>query len=157
MLVMCFLQPAHCFKMTSIESSRTSAYSEDLHWRMVWQREALGNSYEEVARSLCVDKATVWRTVALFHSTGKVSKKPYPKEKAHKKLTTPAQFLVLHLVCQSPGIYLSEIQTQLQQTLLMDVSISTICRFLQNSGFTRQKLQITALQRDEFFCQKYID
>ena len=103
---------------------------------MIWQREAVGNSYEEVARSLCVDKATVWRTVALFHSTGKVSKKPYPKEKAHKKLTAPAQ-------------------TKLQQTLLVDVSISTICRFLQNSGFTRQKLQITALQRDEFLRQKY--
>ena len=69
--------------MTSIESARSSAYSEDIRWRMVWQTEALG----------------------------RVTKRSYPKEKAHRKLTTPAQLLILHLVCQTPGILLHEIQT----------------------------------------------
>jgi len=40
--------------MTSCKPTRSSAYSEDLHWRMVWQREALGYDYEWVARSLCL-------------------------------------------------------------------------------------------------------
>ena len=116
---------------------------------MVWQKEALGLIYEEVANNLGVDKATVWRTVSLFQETGNVTKKVYPKEKAFRMLTTPAQLLSFHLVCQNPGIYLSEIQTELQQTLLLSVSISTICKFLKKNGFTRQKLRITALQRDE--------
>ena len=30
----------------SIESKRSSAYSEHLRWRMFWQREALGYTYE---------------------------------------------------------------------------------------------------------------
>ena len=105
--------------MTSIEPARTSAYSEDLRWRMIWQKEALGLTYEEVAKNLGVDKATVWRTVSLFQETGNVTKKVYPKEKAFRMLTTPAQLLIFHLVCQNPGIYLSEIQTELQQTLLL--------------------------------------
>ena len=114
---------------TSIEPARTSAYSEDLRWRMVWQREALGHSYEEVAKNLGVDKATVWRTVSLFNETGSVSKKVYPREKAFRVLTTPAQLLILHLICQKPGIYLSEIQTELQEALLIGVSISTIGKY----------------------------
>ena len=142
--------------MTSIESARSSAYSEDIRWRMVCQTEALGHNYSEVARNLCVDQSTVCRTVSLFHETGRVTKRSYPKEKAHRKLTTPAELLILHLVCQTPGILLNEIQTSLLQILLVDVSISTICRFLYKSGFTRQKLKITALQRDEFLCQRYI-
>ena len=129
-----------------MESGRSSAYDEDLRWRMVWQRYGLGNSYDQIARNLCVDKATVWRTANLFNTTGKVSKRPYPKERAFRKLTAPAQLLVLHLVCSQPGISLNEIQYELEKVLLLKVSISTICRCLYNSGFTRQKLQITASQ-----------
>ena len=38
----------------------------------------------------------------------------------------------------------------------MNIHISNICRFLQKSGFTRQKLRITATQRDDFLRQQYI-
>ncbi len=34
--------------MTSIESARFSAYSDDLRWRMVWQREGVGLTVEQV-------------------------------------------------------------------------------------------------------------
>ena len=62
------------FKM-SCQPDRSSAYAEDLRWRMVWQRDGLGYSYARIARNLCVDKSTVWRTVQLFHVTGDVAKK----------------------------------------------------------------------------------
>ena len=39
--------------------------------------------------------------------------------------------------------------------LLLDVDLSTTCRFLHNIGFTRQKLCLVAKQRDEFIHQKY--
>ena len=73
----------------SFEPSRSSAYSEDLRWRMVWQKEALGYTCTKIAENLCVDKSTVSRTLTLFHSTGSVSKKPYPEGRAFRKLTPP--------------------------------------------------------------------
>lgn len=83
-------------------------------------------------------------------------KKCQRADKAFRKLTTPAQLLILHLVIEKPGMYLKEIQEVLQHDLLIEVETSTICRFLHTSGFTRQKLCLVALQRDEFFRQKFI-
>ncbi len=139
--------------MASCEPGRTSAYSEDLRWRMVWQREALGSACGVIAQSLSVDRSTVRRTVELFHATGSVSKRPY---RAFRKLTTPAQLLTLHLVVQRPGIYLHEVQRELESVLLLSVSLSTICRFLHDSVFTRHRLRHVALQRDAFLREKYI-
>ena len=140
----------------SYESNRTSAYSEDLRWRMVWQREALGCTYDQIAANLGVDKSTVQRTVQLLFQSGSVSKRPYPKEKAFKKLTVPAQLFILNLVVDNPGMYLDEVQKQLETTLMLEVSLSTICRFLCDSGFTRKKLQKVALQQDKFLREQYI-
>ena len=101
----------------SCEPHRTSAYSEDLRWRMVWQSEALGYSQIKVAENLGVDRSTVSRTMQLFSTTGSVSKKPYPKEQAYRKLTTPAGLLILNLVVLKPGVYLQEIQEELMKLL----------------------------------------
>ena len=51
--------------MTSCEPGRTRAYaySEDLRWRIVWQREALGKKCKDVASNLGVDTVTVSRVV----------------------------------------------------------------------------------------------
>ena len=142
--------------MTSYEPERTSAYSEDLRWRMVWQREALQYGYDNIGSNLGVDRSTVIRTVALFRATGTVSKKEYPKERAARELTTPAQLFVLNLVVQRPGIYLHEIQEELEEFVMVSVSLSTICRFLHTSGFTRQRLRTVALQQDSFLRQQFI-
>ena len=65
---------------SSCEASRTSAYSQGLRWRIVWQREALNLSVREVAGNLCVDPSTISRITTLFRTTGDVAKKPYPNE-----------------------------------------------------------------------------
>ena len=97
----------------------------------------------------------MWRTIELFRCTGQVAKKPYPKENASRKLTAPAQHFILHLVLDNPGIYLHEIQAQLKEQLLL-VNVSTICRFLHSSGFTRQRICTTALQQDGLLRQQYM-
>ena len=140
----------------SYEPSRRGAYSDNLRWRMVWQREALGFTYDQIAANLGVDKSTVQRTVQLFLNTGSVCKRPYPKEKAFRKLTQPAQLFILRLVVDNPGMYLDEIQRQLKTMLMLEVSLSTICRFLHDNGFTRKKLQKVALQQDKFLREQYI-
>ena len=97
---------------TSIESARSSAYSEDLRWRIIWQQKALGYSCQEVAKNLCIDKSTVSRISHRFLLTGMVSKRKYPKEKAQRKITTPVQ--IFQLVLRRTGIFLEEIQKELQ-------------------------------------------
>lgn len=89
-------------------------------------------------------------------NTGSVTKRPYPKGRAAKKLTYPAQLLIFYLVMEKPGITLHEIQEELLDLLLIDIDVSNICRCLHQSGFTRQKIRISALQKDELLRQQYI-
>ena len=99
----------------SCEERRTSAYSADLRWRMVYQVKALGKSYQEVAESLNVDKSTVSRIVALYESSSDVTPKRYPPNSGTSTLTEVDKFIMLELVIDRPGIYLREIQRELEE------------------------------------------
>ena len=141
---------------TSCESKRTSAYSENIRWRMVYQVKALKKSCCEVARSLNVDASKVCRVTGLFDRTGDVSPKAHSANPGTAKLTEIDKFIILELAIDKPGIYLREIQEQLHSETGTEVDMSTVCRFLHASGFTRQKLIITAKQRSEFLRAQYL-
>lgn len=130
--------------MASCETWRQTAYDDDVQWRMVWQR---GYSYSVIGSNLNVDKATVHQSIQFFHNTGKVSKKSYPTD-VNTVLTSTAQLFIVNLVVTNPGIYLREIQAELCQMLIMNISLSSICKFLHKSGFTHQKLCCVVLQQD---------
>lgn len=49
-----------------------------------------------------------------FHATGSVGKKIYPRDRAFRKLTYPAQMLIVQIV-------LHEIQAELLLTLMLEV------------------------------------
>ena len=83
--------------MASCEPKRTSAYSEDLRWKMVYQSEILGLTYDSIAQNVGVDASTVWRTEKLFQETGNVEKQSYRKERAYRDLTDAAKFVLLTL------------------------------------------------------------
>ncbi len=136
--------------MASCEPSRTSAYSEDLRWRIVWQREGLNKKCKDIASNLGVDAATVCRTLSLFRHTGSVHKKSYPSGRAFRKLSLALECMIVHIVLMRPGIFLREIQRELLKETGADVSLSTICKLLHRNGFTRQRLRIVASQRDDF-------
>ncbi len=129
----------------SCEPARSSAYSEDLRWKIVWQREGLELTLDEVAANLCVYVSTVHRVVKHFSTSGTVGKKSYSSINRPTKLTKPVQLTILHLVLEKPGIYLWEIQQELQWLYALDIAPSTICMFLK----TRKKMQLVALQRNE--------
>ena len=120
--------------MTSFEPKRSSAYAEDLRWRVVWQIEGLQYTQEQVARNLNIHQSTVSRITNLFRTTGNVCKKVKSADSAFRVLTNPAQVLILTLVVERPGVFLREIQEELQRTLLIEADVSTICRFLHSSG-----------------------
>ena len=142
--------------MATCEPKRCSAYSEDLRWRMVWQREVLDLKYEEIAKNLNVDASTVCRTVQLFHETGFVTKREYPKECLPRKLTEPVQLYILHLVLSKPGIYLHELQKQVFEVTGVELSESSICKFLHDSNFSRQTMTLRATQIDENLRARFV-
>ena len=86
-----------------------------------------------------MDKSTVLRTVALFEETGDVHKRKCPPNAGMTKLTDLGKLIVLKVVISRPCIKLKEVREELRQTTGTDVNESTICRFLKESGFTRQK------------------
>ena len=102
---------------------------------------------QEAEDNLSVDESTVWRTIKLFELKGTVSKRPYPRRK-QKKMTDTVKLLILNLIVDNPGIYLREVQDELYSLAGIDISITSICNFLKESGFTRQKMRKIARQRD---------
>ena len=117
------------------EPGRTKAYHVDLRRRMVWQRLVNNCTIKEVAASLYVAEATVWRIVDRFQYTGDVSANlATPRE---HRLHDHDEFVLIELVCENPSIHLHEIQTQLLQITETDASAATLCHTLGSLGFTR--------------------
>ena len=56
MRIFCIVKLA---RMTSSQPSRSSAYSEDLRWKIIWQRFSLELPVKSVARNLSIDESTV--------------------------------------------------------------------------------------------------
>ena len=98
----------------SSEPKRSSAYSDDVIWRIIWQKEVLKLTDKEVAANLCISPSTVQRFVTVFKTTGRVSKRSYPSEQAHRSITKPAEVFIIDLLLGKPGIYLREVQFELE-------------------------------------------
>ena len=144
---------------TSCERDRTSPYAEDLRWRMVWQREGLGLTLQQISNNLNVDKSTVQRVTSSFKESGTVSKKAYPRGdhvKPNKKLSSSVKLYIMHYVLQKPSSYLWELQMELRTSLHLEISLTSLSRFLKENNFTRQKLSLIARQRNESLRQEYI-
>jgi len=87
------------------------------------------------------------RVLARFHATGDVASTRPPGSRSD--LTTIDELVILENVIERPGIYLHELQTDLLQVTGTDVCVSTICRFLKRSNFSRKKLSRIARQRND--------
>jgi transposase len=135
---------------TSCEPGRRKAYSEDVRWRIIWQKEVMGLTVREVASNLGVGVGTVWRMKELFYNTGSIQKRTYPVNRhPEKKLTDPVKILILQTVAERPQVYLREIQNIVQCYTGFDVSPSLLCGYLKDMNFSRQRMKIVAKQRDE--------
>ena len=130
----------------SADPYRTSAYSADMRWRMVYQREGLGLPCRQVASNLNVDPSTVSRVVSRFNETGNVDVQP--RSGAPMKLSAFDEFLIMENILERPDMYLHVLQSDIKQTTGADVDVSTICRFLKRNNFSRKKLSHIALQRN---------
>jgi len=65
--------------------------------------------------------------------------------------------VILEVVIDQPRIFLRELQNELANTTGIQVDVSTVCRFLHATGFTRQKKMVLyAIQRSELACSQYL-
>ncbi len=62
------------------------------------------------------------------------------------KLSRADQLHVLELVIEKPSIYLHELKLELEARGT-HVHVSTICRFLHQSRFSRKKMRMIAIQQ----------
>ena len=115
---------------------------------------ALGLTCYEIAQKLNTDVSMVYRIICQFRATGDVSKRLH--QPSSNKLSNPVQLFILNLIVATPGIYLREIQKELKDSLGVEVDKSTIWKFLHKNSISRQKMRITAIQRNEALRQKFI-
>lgn len=64
--------------------------------------------------------------------------------------------MILETVIDQPGVFLRELQSKLESTTGTQVDVSTICRFLHATGFTRQKMVVHAIQGSEVLRSQYL-
>ena len=98
---------------SSAEPHRTSAYSSDLRWRMVYQKELLGLTCREVGENLNVDASTVSRVVSRFYQTGDVDE--HAKSGRPTTLTAYDEFVILENILTRPSTSLREIVHDMKQ------------------------------------------
>ena len=87
----------------SFEPSRSKAYSDDMKWRMVYQRHMTGLTCERIAENLNVDPSNVCRTVKRFDEEGTVEARK--NIGAEKTLIAYDELLIIQTVLDRPSIY----------------------------------------------------
>lgn len=131
------------------------AYADDLRWRAVWLHVIQRKSCAEIAGLLYMCEKTVQRYIALFNATGSVAPKEH-RTGPDRVLTEVEQLTLLQAVIHDPTMFLHEMQQYLNTNAGIQVHVSTICRTLKRLGFTRQKVQVIALQRSEELRIKFM-
>ena len=125
----------------SAEPGRKKAYSEDIRWRIVWQKIALNCSFRDIAQNLNVSTGTAYNIYKLFETTGNVD--PMTPPVREHKLDTDDECFVISMVLENPSLQLCELCAAVQDFSGHDrVSASTICRLLKRNGLSRKKIQM---------------
>ena len=137
----------------SAEPSRTTGYSRDIGWRVVWQKVGMGLTYRQVASRLQIGLGTSHRIFERFRDTGSLSpQQRHGKRRPNsRKLDDLHELYILGIIADNPGLYLHEVTCRIKEATNVVVDGSTVCRLLRRNGFTRKKIVQTAKQR----CSEY--
>ena len=141
----------------SAEPGRKAPYSNDLRWRVVWQRVGMEHTFREIANNLCLSLGTVHNHFKRFQTTGEVAPTVCNRDST-RMLSPHDELIIVGLLLDDPSMYLSEVCQKISTLAGLEVSPATICRVIHRNGFTRKKLQQTALQRSveyrgQFFAE----
>ena len=104
-----------CAKSIMGEPGRRKSYSEDLRWRIVYQRHLMGLKYREISQNLTVSVSTVARVVDRFERTGEVTRRVKPA--TERILHEHDVFVLMQIVLERPSTGYSERLHRLQECL----------------------------------------
>ena len=134
--------------MASAEPGRKSPYSNDLRWRIVYQKLGKNYSYRKIANNLNISISTVYRVFNRFIQTDSINCNNRPTRiESMRKLSRNDELYVIGIVFDNPTMYIDEICHEVFDATGITVSASTICRLLKAYGITRKKVQFVAIQR----------
>ena len=140
----------------SCEPGRTTAYSVDMRWRVVWQRIAMGLSFRAISHRLNIAVGTAFNIYNRFVQTGSVEAKKVKKRPEKFTLDHHHRLYIIAIVLENPSTYLKEICFKIKQITNMIVTPSMICKILSRHGFSRKKIQHVALQRSLIYRAAYL-
>ena len=110
------------------EPGRHKSYSEDLRWRIVYQRHLMGLNYKEISQNLMFSVSTVVRIVDRIERTREVTQSVKPG--TERLLHEHNVFVLMQIVLERPTIYLHELQQALTQTtgrFVSETNILVVC------------------------------
>ena len=140
----------------SAEPARTTAYSADIGWRVVWQHMGMNMTYKQIGSRLQIAPSTAHRIFNRFKATGDVVARRQPSRPEARHLDGHHEVLILGIICDNPTVYLREICSMIAEATSVCVSASTVCRLLKRNGFIRKKVQNVAKQRSLQYRAEFI-
>jgi transposase len=120
-----------------MECAVPAAKSRDLRERVVTAYANGEGSFSEVARRFMVGEATVNRWVTAMRKTGRLD--PLPKGGSAPKLSEEQRAALRDWVTAECDLTLVQLADRLRDTFGVDVSITTVSRWLIRMGFTLKK------------------
>ncbi len=116
-------------------------YSDDLRWRMVYQRLFYERSIEEIAAQLFVCPKTVYRTLSTFWNTGDVKPCRMGRPTGSVSLFPHEEYIIIDCLLRTPQIQLNEIASHIINATGSAFGPETLCRALYRLGITRKKVR----------------
>ena len=123
-----------------IFSKMPRPYSDDLRWRMIYQRIFYQRSYVEIASQLFVCPKTVYRTVRTFMHTGDVKHCRLGRPTSSITLCPHEEYIIMDCILREPQIQLNEIANHISNTTASAFGPETLSRAIYRLGLTCKKV-----------------
>ena len=102
-------------------------YSDDLRWRMVYQKLFFEKSYEEIALQLFVSPKTVYPTISTFLNMGDVKPCRLGRPTGSITLLPHEEYIIMDCLLCSPQIQLHEIANHISNATGSAFGPRTLC------------------------------
>ena len=113
-------------------------YSDDLRWRMVYQRLFFEKSHEEIALQLFVSPKALYRTISTFLNTGNVKPCRLGCPTGSITLFPHEEYIIMDCLLRSPQVQLHEMANHISNATGSAFGPRRLCRAVYRLGITRK-------------------
>ena len=121
-------------------SNMPAPYSDDLRWRMIYQRLFYNRHYDEIASQLFVSARTVMRTFRTFINTGDVKPCRFGRSTGSTTLFPHEEYIIMDCLLSRPQMQLHEISNYIFNATGSSFGVENLCRAVHRLGITRKKV-----------------